>query len=433
VKKSFVALLLGLALIILISPGIVGRLAEKSMSESLDWAATESQDVVVTSQGFERGWFSSEGQHRVEIKDGELRDVFLAYTGSDDVPALIIDTRMDHGLIPVSSMSRDKGSLLPGLGRAISTLSIETTRGEVIPVPGTIFSTVGLTGELQSNYVLEPGSFTDDGTTASWDGVDVVVTTSPSSGDIGFSGVIESFAVDSMTDSLHIGAIEFSGKQQPSPFGLWVGTVDASVDTFEFSDDVPTTIGPIELRTSSSVDGDRINASASLRIERAPVEEFGDADIGFNLRIEDADGRALGRIKQRVDRIGLQDDSQAVLMQLETEAQRLVAAGLKLHVDHLNVAWPGGTIASELHIVIDESDVDSFSWPAALISVDASADISVPQDLVDIITAQNPEANAAIGMGFLRKNGDVYEMHAEFKQGLLTVNGAPIPFPLPGM
>jgi len=433
VKKSFVALLIGLALIILISPGIVGRLAEKSMDENLDWAATESQEVVVTSQGFDRGWFSSEGQHRVEMRDGELRDLFLIYTDSDDVPALIIDTRMDHGLIPVSSMSRDKGSLLPGLGRAISTLSIETTRGEVVPVPGTIYSAVGLTGELQSNYVLEPGSFDNDGATASWGGIDVVVTTSPSSGDIGFSGDIASFAVDSMTDNLRIGAIEFSGTQQPSPFGLWVGTVDASVDSVEFADTYPATVGPIELRTSSSIDGERINASASLKIERTPVDKLGEADIDFNVRIENADGRALGRIRKRVDGIGLQGDSHPVLVQLETEAQRLVAAGLEFHIDRLNVAWPGGTIVSEIHIVIEESDVDSFSWPAALLSVDASADISMPQDLVEIITAQNPHANAAIGMGFLRKNGDVYEMHAEFKQGLLTVNGAPIPFPLPGL
>ena len=67
-KKGFVALLLVLAIIVLISPGIIGRLAEKSIEKNIDWAATESQEVVVTSQGFDRGWFSSEGQHRFEIR-----------------------------------------------------------------------------------------------------------------------------------------------------------------------------------------------------------------------------------------------------------------------------------------------------------------------------------------------------------------------------
>ena len=35
----------------------------------------------------------------------------------------------------------------------------------------------------------------------------------------------------------------------------------------------------------------------------------------------------------------------------------------------------------------------------------------------------------AIGMGFLRRNQDVYEMEAAFKDGLLTINGAPMPVP----
>jgi len=84
VKKGIVALLIVLAIVVLISPGIVGRLAEKTMDENLDWAATESEEVVVTSQGFDRGWFSSEGRHRVESGEGELQNVLLALANSED-------------------------------------------------------------------------------------------------------------------------------------------------------------------------------------------------------------------------------------------------------------------------------------------------------------------------------------------------------------
>ena len=96
-KKGVVALLLVLAIIVLVSPAIVGRLAENSMDENLDWAATESQEIIVTSQGFDRGWFSSEGQHRIEIRQGGLQDMLLALANSEnpaDVPALIIDTHL---------------------------------------------------------------------------------------------------------------------------------------------------------------------------------------------------------------------------------------------------------------------------------------------------------------------------------------------------
>jgi len=76
VKKGIVALLVLLALVIIISPGIMGRLAEKSVDENLNWAAAESGDLVVTSEAFDRGWFSSEGQHRVELKEGGLKAMF---------------------------------------------------------------------------------------------------------------------------------------------------------------------------------------------------------------------------------------------------------------------------------------------------------------------------------------------------------------------
>jgi uncharacterized protein YdgA (DUF945 family) len=45
----------------------------------------------------------------------------------------------------------------------------------------------------------------------------------------------------------------------------------------------------------------------------------------------------------------------------------------------------------------------------------------------------NPQAHAAIAMGFLRRKGDAYEMAASFENGLLTVNGAPMPLPFPAI
>ena len=134
VKKGIVVLLVFLAVVVLVSPAIVGRLAEQSMDENLNWAASESGDVKVTSERFARGWFSSEGQHRIELQDGDLLTALQALAGpisAGDLPVLIINTRLDHGLIPVTSMARDKGSLAPGLGSAVSTMQVELPDGEI--------------------------------------------------------------------------------------------------------------------------------------------------------------------------------------------------------------------------------------------------------------------------------------------------------------
>ena len=446
-KKSFVALLIGLALIILISPGIVGRLAQKSMDENLDWAATEAEEVVVSSQGFDRGWFSSEGQHRIEIRDGELRELLLAYAGTDaagKLPALIIDTRIDHGLIPVTSMARDKGSLVPGLGSAVSTLGFEAGE-EVVPLPGTIYSTVGLTGELRSNYVLGPGSFTHEGATARWGDVDVSVTTSPSSGAVTFGGAVASFAVDSMTDDVRIEEISFSGEQVPSGFGFRVGPVEGSIGSISIDaapsrtsvgalDEPRTILGPITVDADSSVDGGRVSARTRLGIENTPFQDMGNADITLDMRIVDADGRAIGNIKRGLENLRAPASPDAMMSsELEADAKDLVAAGFELHIDEARISLPQGLVETELHVSVDESDPAGFSWPEALLAMDASANISIAEDLVRLAMAADPDVGGIIGMGFLQKDGDVYVLRAEFKRGLLTVNGAPMPIPLTGL
>ena len=445
-KKSFVALLVALALIVLVSPGIVGRLAEKSMDENLGWAAAEAQEAVVSSQGFDRGWFSSEGQHRVEIRDGELRDLLLAYSRADvpeQLPALIIDTRLDHGLIPVTSMSREKGSLLPGLGSAVSTVSFEAG-GEVVPLPGKIYSTVGLTGALQSNYVLEPGSFTHEGATAQWGGVDVNLSASPSSGTVAFDGSIASFTVDSMADNVRIEDIRFSGKQKPSGFGFRVGPVQGSIGSISIDAPVDrwgdgaarkplTVLGPMSIDASSSIDGDRVTASTRLEFENAPLPELGDGAIAFDVRIVEADGRAAGHIKRGLESFAQNAKPDAFVRELEAGARDLVAAGLELHIDEARVSLPQGLIELELHIAVEETGSDGFTWPEALLATEATAYFGIGEGLVQLAMAANPEVGGIIGMGYLRKNGDVYEMRAAFRKGLLTVNGAPVPVPLNGL
>ena len=66
-------------------------------------------------------------------------------------------------------------------------------------------------------------------------------------------------------------------------------------------------------------------------------------------------------------------------------------------------------------------------------TLDAEASLTASAGFVDQAMAMNPDASAIIGMGYLRRNGDIYEMHAEYAKGLLTINGAPKPIPLGGL
>lgn len=437
-RKSVVVVLLTLAVVVLLSPAIVGRIAEQSMDENLDWAATNSQEVVVTSQGFDRGWFSSEGQHRVEVQRGELQDVLLTLADSQDpadIPALIIDTHLDHGLIPVASMARDEGTLLPGLGSAVSTLSVELSSGEVVPLPGTIYSDVSLTGALQSKLVLDAGAHAFDEADALWGDTTISVTSNPSTGALSFDGLVSSLALAADNDLVEFDEVSFAGEMRKSRFGFSVGDADFAMQSLALegvASDV-VSFGPLNIDTTSSIDGDRVSGRTTVRLENMPFADLGRAGIAADISVVAADGAALGKIIDAFDAMqggGSPDDFMFVV---QDDLQRLFSRGFELRVDQLDVALSQGAFASKFRFLIDETDASRFAWPAVLLALDASAELSMPAELVDYLTTMDPQMHAAIAGGFLRKNGDVYEMKAAFEKGLLTVNGAPMPLPIPGL
>ena len=433
-KKGIVALLVVLALVVLVSPALIGRLAEKSVDENLNWAAAESGELVVTSTGFDRGWFSSEGQHRVEIGDGQL-SALLSKPDGDELPVLIIDTHLDHGLVPISSMSREQGSLAPGLGSAVSTVSIEMPDGETVELPGKIFSKVALGGELQSQYQLEAGSHEQDDTTASWSDSSIDVTTNPSTGEIDYSGSVGTLKVVDDRSAVTLEGMSFSGTHIPTSYGFAVGDIDFEVDAVSMESIAGGGGGikGLSIDAMSSVDDGDVNGHAVLKLDSQTIPGFGEVSIAADITLEGADAVALGALQKAVDAAGANADPNMLFASAEEDLKRLLAGGMELRFDQLDVTLPMGTVVTKLDFKVAEEDPDTFDWSSMLLSTEASANVTVPEALVDMAMQMNPQAGAVVGMGFLKKNGDVYEMEAEYKKGLLTINGAPMPIPLGSM
>jgi uncharacterized protein YdgA (DUF945 family) len=436
VKKSVVIVLVLLAAIVLVSPAIVGRLAERSMDENLNWAANESGAVKVTSEHYDRGWFSSEGQHRIELREGDLLTAVQMIAGpvaADDLPVLIINTRLDHGLIPVASMSREQGSLAPGLGSAVSTAQLELDGGELIDLPGTIFSKVSLGGELQSKYVLEAGSRSADGMEAGWGDIKVNVTTNPQTGKVSFDGKVDELFMKSDGDAITLRGLRFEGEQRPTQYGIAVGRAEMGLGKLS----VDTMMGPpvnqleaLSIDARSDLDGDRVDADAEVSMRFAGVPQFDDMLIEMRFRLNDADARALGNIQRASQDAATAADPMALYASLETDLKRLFAAGFDFSFDNFNVTIPQGRIISTMSFSFAASDAATFEWTSLLLGTEAAVEFSVPAQLVETFGQGNQQIAAAIGGGYLVKKGDAYELKALLKKGLLTVNGAPIPIPL---
>ena len=434
-KKGVVGVLIFLALVVLVSPAIVGRLAEKSMDENLNWAAQESGEVRVTSESFTRGWFSSEGTHRIELQDGDLKSTIMALAGpvdsADELPVLIINTKLDHGLIPVSSMSREQGSLAPGLGSAVSTLQLELQNGETFDIPGTIYSKVGLAGELLSNYVLEPGSHTEDRTTAFWGATDIEVKIDPKNGNATFHGTVSSVSVDDGTEKVSLGSLTFAGAQAPTEYGIAVGDV-----SFELAD-LGVSVGgndadglrSMSVKATTELDGADVNADATVNMVMQGLPQFGEISFDMEFGLAGADAELLGRVQRTLEGAGVSQDPMAAYATAESDLLALFAAGFEMNFEQFNVTLPQGTVTSKMLFSFEEKDPAGFAWTSLLLTTEAAIDLSIPEPLVEMLLQVQPGMAMAIGGGYLVKSGDAYVLAAEMKKGLLTINGAPIPIP----
>ncbi len=434
-KKGVVALIVVLALVVIVSPGIIGKLAEQSVDDNLARAVDQSGELVITSSGFDRGWFSSEGEHRIELGRGSMRDAFTALAGEQTtkLPVLVINTRMDHGIIPVTSMSRDKGSLAPGLGSAVSTLRLELEDGELIDIPGTIYSNVALDGDLASQYVLEAGSQDLEGGSMSWEPTTIDITADAAGGGYTFKGDVGGASVTEGGNVMTLGPITFAGNQAPSAYGFFTGDVSADVNSVSVDSGglSAVTINGVSLTGSTRVDGDRAISDGTFRMDAMTVPGFG--DVTYTVRADsDFDAAAFGRFIAAAQSMSNGQASDQLMQALEPQAKDLVAAGLRIDVPQLDVTVPMGTIATVASLSIEGQDRDTFEWTSLLLKTKGSVDIRIPEALVMMATSLNPQMGGVVAAGYLQKDGDHYVMDAKLDSGVLTINGAPTVLP-PGL
>lgn len=144
-KKGIFALLVAAVIAVLLSPRLIGHIVQQSINDSLERPAAQNGHFVISISDFVRGWFSSVGKYRVELLHADMPQPLV----------LLVETRLDHGLVPVSSLSRKNATLMPGLGSAVSTLDQQFGDGSIEPLPITIFTHIGLTGALQSRVYIE--------------------------------------------------------------------------------------------------------------------------------------------------------------------------------------------------------------------------------------------------------------------------------------
>lgn len=433
-KRWIVAALVILALLILVAPGIIGRVAERNLEQNLNWAASESSNIEISTERFERGWFTSEGRHRVSLHAatfGEAIREYRASSGNDELPSLIIDTSVDHGPVPVG----DAGSLAPGLANMLSTFQIDPGNGELVELPGSLRSKVGLSGATSSLFLLETGEFENSMARVEWQGADIALQTDWSDGTLIVDGRIEPLNIATDDQSLRVGAIDIVANQVRGDYGFNEGSTSIELESIVI--EAPGNsfaIGALAFSAMADIDDTRLNFGSRVSVAEVDIPALGAASFILDMAFERLDAASMQTIIRTLrDAQAAADPKQALAdarVSMEADLQRLAAAGAGIRIEQLDILLPQGTLSTRLKIDIPERDAGKiFTWSGVLLTTTASADIRVPTGLFELLLVSYPQANSLVAMGFLQRDGTDLVLNAEFAQGQLKVNGAPLPIP----
>lgn len=432
-KRWLVVLLVLLAVLILVSPGIVGRLAERNIEQNIEWAGRGDAGVSVETQSFDRGWFTSAGRYRVEFDGLRFREARQRYeqaTGQPALPALIIETRLEHGPLP-------GGTSAPALAASVSNFALDSGDGGSAPVPGALYTRVGLSGTSTSQLLLEPGSMDLHGVRLEWQGADLTFVADPSEGALGVEGVVEPWQAFIGSTEVDAQEIRVFARQVNSGYGFNVGSIELSTGGITTrASGMSVSLAGVTLEVDSAVDDDRLNAESRLSLAALKVPGYGEASLELDFVLHGADAASVAVLSDALQQAGDAHDPAAALAelypQIEDEVATLLARGFGLELRQLDLALPQGRIAADLKIEVARSaeaaDVD---WASALLATTASLNLRLSGTVYEMLAATNPQAGALLAMGILKPDGGDFVMEARYAQGLVNINGAPLPVPMP--
>lgn len=441
-KRWIVVLLVVLAVVVLISPGIIGRIAEQDLEESISRAGVETPEITISTESFDRGWFSSAGRHRIELTDRQKFPQMARFAGSsgyERMPALVLESRIDHGIVPIGSVTNDEVTLSPGIANLVSTMQLDPGNGELVDLPGRISTTIGLSGETDATLLIEQGRWTDGGNSIEWQGADLQFTLDRWGDLTRLEGFVAPLNFRAGYDGFASERIDVSLNHSRSAYELMVGSVHLHSGAVAATGSFGSNFGysSLTIDADNHIDDDRLSGSSSVDIADIGVPGVDAMDFGFDVSFEGLDARSFAALYAALEETVADGNPQnafgAIYPSMDAEIQQFLSAGAQIRFDRLDIALPQGEIRSNMSFSLPPSgSSDAFSWPGVLLKLRASFSVQMPEAVFELAQSIQPEIGAAVAAGFLVKKGDTYKMDVEYAQGLATVNGMPVPVPMPG-
>lgn len=422
-KRLLVVALVIVLFALLVLPGAVGWVAEREHTRLLDHAQAGGYELE--TEGYRRGWFASDARHRYRIDQPWLLQLAQAYSGDGDVSTLLIDSHLRHG--PMPAIAGGQGSLFaPAWTEAASTLALRGDSGDEHLLPGRLTSRIEPDGGTHLSYRAEPGrQALDTQFEVAWQKSALDLFMNRDGDQLEFDASLGGLVLRDATTAVELGQARVRGQQQRAPSGLWTGSSAGEVDKLIAPRFAATGIG---FRTQLDLEQGRPAVRVVSDIEHLSTEVLDGADARFDVGVRGVNAGAFAGFLELAatgQPLDLFAPAQRPLL------SRLLADGPDLELHQLRVPFMDSAIEGTAQLRIAPGTDADGPFADALTG---RADILVPRVLVHTIADSSTDQwRAAIELMIqfrvLKAEGDRYRIDARYANGILNVNGFPVPLP----
>lgn len=447
-KKFLFFVVLGVFFVLLAAPWLLGSFTERQFERRLDAGAEKQPGIAIVTEEYRRRWLSSDSRHRIVITDpragGALREL-LGGDGFADEPALVIDTRIEHGPLPRG----DDAPLKPGLSRAVSTFSLDPgSASDAVALPGRLVTTTALDGSTHAEFRLQEGSreLPDDDGRIRWEAANIDVDISADGRRIHSRGRIGGFEVtardgdDGGTSRLKIADIEGDSVQTYTANDLPVGPMAVTIGSILIAErGAEVSMQDIRITSDAKVEGELLSGTTELRVARIEGGGPGPVALTLELALQNVHEPSLASLSETARALQQEvagDPPAETYRLMEADLARLIAAGPVLDLRKLGIELPDGEVRLTTYLALAAGGDPAAPLDARelLGRLTGTAELRVPANVVERVRNIAPRAadqlEMLIATGLLRPDGGDYRLQAEYGNGLMTVNGLPLPIPL---
>jgi Bacterial protein of unknown function (DUF945) len=337
--------------------------------------------------------------------------------------------------VPISAAGRELSALLPAMASGISTLQLELAPGRTVDLPGTLHSSIGISGNAQFNYRLPAGSSAVAGHSATWEGADLKLTSSPDGRRLSADMRFDQWALTMGEGSLSFANATLRSSAEMTGWGFAIGDFElvASDGRIVPASGNDTGFAKLTINMTSALEDERMRGSLNADVAGLRVADK-DSTVRLRSSVAELDALHLGAFLRRLNDLAetAGDPGALGITDLEFEARRLLSAGATINLQELRISNGPDDFLASIELTLPRND-EAQAWVSLLLALQGNAEFEIPAALIEANAELATQLQALIAAGFLIQKDGIFRMSAAYAKGLATINGVPMPVPMPGM